>query len=676
MQSEKQCINQTIREINYTEKSQIYVTVRIRPLNEQETQDNEIQCINVEPQYPNTIYLHQSMNSKLFTFDYIANEYTNQQELFTKVALPSADNYFQGYNTCILAYGQTGAGKTYSITGPQKIIDNIQENEHRGILPRVLDYLFQYIQNQLNNEENTDYLVKCSYIEIYNEHIIDLLNIQEKNLQIREDIKKGVYIDGLTEIQTLNRYTAINILKTGTKNRHVAFTQMNRESSRSHSVFCIHLQQTQHQKSGEYKKYSRFSFVDLAGSERTKQLNAQNIERIKEGCNINKSLSILGNVINSLVEQESGKNRHIHYRDSKLTFLLKDSLGGNSKTKLIANISPCQQAFQETLSTLKFAQRVKLIKNKVTINQDSIKNIEFMNQELMKLKIENIKFRETIQKNEIYNINQELNNNNIIIDDNILKVYQEINKKMQESEELCHYYLELAQENEQKSNVQLCQNQDQLLQHMQFAKMFQQNELQYRQIIKLQQYRIDKIEKLLKTSQGGNDQNLLNDLKVLNNEELQKYRNLLDNQYYYGKLLKDNIFLKQKLNKNIRGQFHSLNTSFQNIEKNKENLVNKLTNNMEFNIEQRVKMQQTINEIEEKQENEKKYKENLQKIQEQLQQSQQEILFLKNQIQQLNIVQNVLKKRKKKNFFQKIRFQQKKMKTYKMKIQVFQIKHN
>jgi hypothetical protein len=217
------------------------------------------------------------------------------------------------------------------------------------------------------------------------------LNKTNSNLQLREDLKKGVYVEGLSEETVSRSEEALEILRRGSKGRHVGSTCYNETSSRSHSVFSMLIESKAVKNGIVNVKTRRFHFIDLAGSERTKQSNG---ERLKEGCSINKSLHVLGMVINSLVESTEGKTRHVNYRDSKLTFLLKDALGGNSKTHLIANISPILISCQETLSTLTFARRVKLIKlNKVSINEDASGNLDSLKSEIRRLKQEIVQLR-------------------------------------------------------------------------------------------------------------------------------------------------------------------------------------------------------------------------------------------------------------------------------------------
>ena len=217
---------------------------------------------------------------------------------------------------------------------------------------------------------------------------------------MREDLKKGVYIEGLSEEGVHSSEETIDMLRKGARNRHVGSTNMNAESSRSHSVFSMTIESRRSHNGMQNVKASKLHFVDLAGSERQKQTAAAG-DRLKEAANINKSLTTLGQVINSLVESAQGKSRHIPYRDSKLTFILKDSLGGNSKTCMIAAVSAASTSFQETLSTLKFAQRAKMIKNKASVNEEALGNIEGLKAEIRRLREELQQARNTISTLEV-----------------------------------------------------------------------------------------------------------------------------------------------------------------------------------------------------------------------------------------------------------------------------------
>ncbi len=296
-----------------------------------------------------------------------------------------------GYNATVFAYGQTGAGKTFTIQGPTP--DQVPSEEARyklrGLMPRIFDYISENVAKHQQADPNVEYIMKCSYLEIYQETIGDLLDPKPpgESLHLREDIKKGVYVEGLVEDTADNATDLLEVLKKGAANRHIGATTMNKESSRSHSVFTLTIESKMKRDGVVNILSSRFHIIDLAGSERQKTTDAAG-ERLKEAGKINKSLSALGNVINSLVDISQGKSRHVHYRDSKLTFLLKDSLGGNSKTVIIANVSQNSMSSSETLTTLNFAKRAKLIKNKAVVNEDTTGTVLLLQQEIKRLKCE------------------------------------------------------------------------------------------------------------------------------------------------------------------------------------------------------------------------------------------------------------------------------------------------
>lgn len=344
-----------------------------------------------------SILLDSKPENKTFRYDCVADDNMEQEDVFSKVARPIVDSCLEGYNGTIFAYGQTGSGKTHTIQGPGFDDNSIEHQlqEDKGILPRSFEYIFNRLETLADDEteeSKVEFLVRSSYLEIYNEQIMDLLNPTSNNLQIREDIKKGVYVENLIEEVSSSAQDMINIIKKGASNRHTGSTLMNKESSRSHSVLSTTVE-SKIMKNGLFNvKVSKFHIIDLAGSERAKSTDAAGA-RLKEAGMINKSLSALGNVINSLVDVSQGRSRHVHYRDSKLTFLLRDSLGGNSKTLMIANISPASDSFGETLSTLKFAQRAKLIKNKAIINEDSSGTVAILKDEIKRLKQTMIKMK-------------------------------------------------------------------------------------------------------------------------------------------------------------------------------------------------------------------------------------------------------------------------------------------
>ncbi|KAL4437881.1 hypothetical protein ABPG74_001052 [Tetrahymena malaccensis] len=379
----------------------IQVMVRVRPLNDREKREGAKSCIILDDESPNSITIDAKPEPKQFKFDFVGGEKTSQEDIFQIAAKPLMMAALEGYNACIFAYGQTGAGKTFTMQG--RGLEEDRDSKERGVQPRVFDHLFA-LTNQQKKEGNVEYLVKCSYLEIYNEQIMDLLSNTQSNLMVREDLKKGVYIEGLTEEIAKNSEETIQLLLRGMRNRHVGSTNMNFESSRSHSVFSMTIESKKITDGMINVKASKLHFVDLAGSERQKQTAAAG-ERLKEASNINKSLTTLGLVINSLVEQAQGKSRHIPYRDSKLTFLLKDSLGGNSRTYMIAAVSAASTSFQETLSTLQFAQRAKQIKNKASINEEAQGNVESLKKEIKRLKEDLAQ-----SKNIIVNLEEQLKN--------------------------------------------------------------------------------------------------------------------------------------------------------------------------------------------------------------------------------------------------------------------------
>ncbi|KAJ9542940.1 hypothetical protein OSB04_029446 [Centaurea solstitialis] len=313
-----------------------------------------------------------------FTFDHVADEHVSQEMLFKVAGVPMVENCMGGYNSCMFAYGQTGSGKTHTMLGD---IDggSRRHSVNSGMTPRVFEYLFTRIQKV--NYSTLGLFMYCTII------IISFQSSFFVYLQIREDTKKGVYVDNLKEIEVTSARDVIQQLIQGAANRKVASTNMNRASSRSHSVFTCIIESKWDSQGVTHHRFARLNLVDLAGSERQKSSGAEG-ERLKEATNINKSLSTLGLVIMNLINVSNGKSLHVPYRDSKLTFLLQDSLGGNSKTTIIANISPSSCCSLETLSTLKFAQRAKFIKNHATINEDASGDVLAMRMQIQQLKKE------------------------------------------------------------------------------------------------------------------------------------------------------------------------------------------------------------------------------------------------------------------------------------------------
>ncbi|XP_026894301.1 kinesin-like protein KIF15 isoform X3 [Acinonyx jubatus] len=362
----------------------IKVFVRIRPPTEGSGSADGEQNLCLSVLSSTTLRLHSNPEPKTFTFDHVADMHTTQESVFSTVAKGIVESCMSGYNGTIFAYGQTGSGKTFTMMGPSES-DHFSHNL-RGVIPRSFEYLFSLIDREKEKAgAGKSFLCKCSFIEIYNEQIYDLLDSASAGLYLREHIKKGVFVVGAVEQVVTSAAEAYQVLSGGWRNRRVASTSMNRESSRSHAVFTITIESMEKSNETVNIRTSLLNLVDLAGSERQKDTHAEGM-RLKEAGNINRSLSCLGQVITALVDVGNGKQRHVCYRDSKLTFLLRDSLGGNARTAIIANVHPGSRCFGETLSTLNFAQRAKLIKNKAVVNEDTQGNVSQLQAEVKRLK--------------------------------------------------------------------------------------------------------------------------------------------------------------------------------------------------------------------------------------------------------------------------------------------------
>ncbi|KAI9296806.1 kinesin heavy chain [Neoconidiobolus thromboides FSU 785] len=334
----------------------IRVLCRFRPQNKREIEAGGQPCIKFSEDMT-TVQVDSKEYPGDFTFDAIYDHTTSQKDFFESSVKATVDDVIKGYNGTVFAYGQTGAGKTFTMMGAGGL-DNV---ELKGITPRIIETIFESIYASTSNIE---YLVKVSYMEIYMEKIKDLLNPVNDNLPIHEDKVNGIYVKGMTELYVSSVEEVYEVLNRGGANRVVAFTKMNAESSRSHSLFVINVEQKN--LSDGSQKRGRMFLVDLAGSEKVGKTGASG-QTLEEAKKINKSLSALGMVINSLTD---GKSKHIPYRDSKLTRILQESLGGNSRTTLVINCSPSSYNDAETVSTLRFGIRAKSIKNKAKVNAE------------------------------------------------------------------------------------------------------------------------------------------------------------------------------------------------------------------------------------------------------------------------------------------------------------------
>ena len=340
----------------------VKVVVRCRPLNSTEIQDGRAQIVEMDGR-SGTIAITVPKSSeppKTFTFDAVYPPNSAQDFIYQGTAKPILDSVMEGYNGTIFAYGQTGTGKTFTMEGVP------EPTELKGIIPRAFQEIFEQVQTQ--GGENVEFLVRASYLEIYNEEIRDLLSKNPHNkLDLKESPDSGVYVRDLTSYVVKTTRECDKLRDFGAKNRHVGATAMNQDSSRSHSIYTITVEQCETRADGTTSiRMGKLNLVDLAGSERQSKTQASG-DRLKEATKINLSLSALGNCISALVD---GKSTHIPYRDSKLTRLLQDSLGGNTKTVMVANLGPADWNYDETLSTLRYANRAKNIKNKPKINED------------------------------------------------------------------------------------------------------------------------------------------------------------------------------------------------------------------------------------------------------------------------------------------------------------------
>ena len=358
----------------------VQVGVRVRPFNTREKKLSS-KCIISMPGENQTHIINEKEKEKIFTFDYsfwshddfkilddgylspTSDKYADQKKVYNSVGKQVLDNAWEGYHCCLFAYGQTGSGKSYSMVG---------YGANKGIVPITCEEIFKSIEK--NNQEDKKFEVQVSMLEIYNEKVQDLLIPPKQRpnggLKIRESKVLGIFVEGLTKYPVTSYEQIAQKMDEGYQNRTIGATIMNATSSRAHTIVTIEFRQITILAKKRSEKLSRINLVDLAGSERT-GITGVTGERLKEGCNINKSLLILGNVINCLADKALGirKNMLPPYRDSSLTRILQNALGGNSKTIMICAISPASINYEESLSTLRYADRAKKIQNKAVITE-------------------------------------------------------------------------------------------------------------------------------------------------------------------------------------------------------------------------------------------------------------------------------------------------------------------
>ncbi|XP_036004739.1 kinesin-like protein KIF21A isoform X2 [Fundulus heteroclitus] len=398
------------------DESSVRVALRIRPQLAKEKIEGCHICTYVMPGEPQVVL----GKDKAFTFDHVFDIDTQQETIYTHCTERLIEGCLEGYNATIFAYGQTGSGKTYTMGTGFDV--NIGDDE-QGIIPRAVHHLFRGIEarRQAATEQGRpvpEFKINAQFLELYNEEVLDLFDTtrdlearrQRSNIKIHEDANGGIYTVGVTTRTVTSAAEMIQCLKLGALSRTTASTQMNVQSSRSHAIFTIHLCQVRvcspdnndnatdnrlanDSEINEFETLTaKFHFVDLAGSERLKRTGATG-DRAKEGISINCGLLALGNVISALGDR-SKRSTHVPYRDSKLTRLLQDSLGGNSQTVMIACISPSDRDFMETLNTLKYANRARNIKNKVMVNQDrASQQISALRTEIARLQMELMEYK-------------------------------------------------------------------------------------------------------------------------------------------------------------------------------------------------------------------------------------------------------------------------------------------
>jgi len=347
------------------ETQNVIVAVRSRPLNDKELQYGTKSIVLMQgntttivgPQKDHDFSYDHSFDSS----DYGAKDFASQEHIYKKIGVPLLTRALEGYNCCLFAYGQTGSGKSYSMMG---------EKKDRGIIPRFARHMWE----KINDNNKSDFKVEVSYFEIYSEQIFDLLvppsGTHKNKLKVREHPVMGPYVENLKTYPALNFEDIEGYIATGGKYRATASTNMNATSSRSHAVFTITITQTRVDDDEDHTKVSKVNLIDLAGSERSDRAGTSG-QRLREGSAINKSLHTLGKIIAALAMNTKKRKLYVPYRDSVLTWILKESLGGNSKTGMLATLSPCPENYQETLSTLRYAHQARSIVNEAKINEDA-----------------------------------------------------------------------------------------------------------------------------------------------------------------------------------------------------------------------------------------------------------------------------------------------------------------
>ena len=584
-----------------SKSANVKVFCRFRPENEKEKLSGMKTCII--PASENSVKIftesigidtgkdsskNKSDNTQTFTFDGVFAPEEEQENIFNVVAKPLINGALEGINGTLFCYGQTSSGKTYTMEG----IHN--DTKLMGVIPRMMQYIFILIEKA---NSDIEYSVKCQYYQIYNEKIQDLLDIRKKDLAIREDKNKGIWVEDCTEAYVSSQEEMYAVFKEGSNNRTVSATNMNKGSSRSHSLFVVTLFQ-RNTITGS-SKTGRIYFVDLAGSEKMSKTGIEGGTGLKEAQNINKSLMTLGMVINSLTEGA----KHIPYRDSKLTRVLQESLGGNSMTNLVITCSPNFMNQSETMSTLRFGQRAKLIKNKVVANtQQSVKEL------LIKLKKaeEKIASLEKIIQGKSGEINIDLKNiknNNIEISDKNFKcenckviagqlnyVKNELITTMSENEELLKTKDELSDDIKNKNDEIVKLNDIIHTYEIQLQEYQEENTNYYNELKKYIELIMSKNKEMKKEIDNKdifNVEKIFNACHKINCEFIEKSGIPYNTEFDDNEVINDdNILTNLNINKEMNGTDDNDNNynNDENEVKNNEN-ENKAKDENKINVE-------------------------------------------------------------------------------------------
>ncbi|CAD8091684.1 unnamed protein product [Paramecium primaurelia] len=516
--------------------SNILVAIRVRPLSQKEKSLSEFETIKIldnkmivlmdpEQERDEDLLRKNRLKETNFAFDFVFDQWAPQQMIYENTTEFLLEGVFEGYNTTVFCYGATGSGKTFTMIGTQLEV---------GLMPRALQQLFNFsIQDRFKNTQ-----FKVCYVEIYNENIRDLLTSEDKNLDIREDKNNGIQIAGVTDVQVKTVSEVLALLKVGNKNRSKEATDANKESSRSHAILQLQVE-SKDRAAGLHEQIiqSKFSLVDLAGSERAANTNNKG-QRMIEGANINKSLLVLGNCIQSLSEaNEKGiKNPFIPFRNSKLTRLLKDSLGGNCRTVMISNVTSAVSCFEETYNTLVYANRAKNIKtvanrnvlmaqNHISNYAQLIQNLRQENEEL-KLLIQQQQYSQNTKQLKLPSINQknhpvpqlslkqQAKQLESIINQNIEDITETKNKIYEMEEQLNHFQQNIGFLQFQKGRTQDKFEQMRLQERIDNAKTQKaiikrsQDDLE-QQLLEYEMQKVD-IQKQIQQIQDSNYNNYLN----------------------------------------------------------------------------------------------------------------------------------------------------------------------